>query len=106
MASVLNATTLLAANADNEAWLPWAILAFLIIVVVVLIFFVFLMLMYLMRGIESLLGPKAKSKAGQALFSPAVGIPLFIVLVLTIGLIVFFTNQAEILAFFNTVFGE
>ena len=105
MASFFNATALLAASAENEAWLPWAILAFLIVVFIVVIFFLYLILSYIVRGIEILIGPAAKSRTGQIIFGPAVGIPLFIVTVLATCLIIFFTNQAEIIAFFTEVFG-
>ncbi len=105
MASVFNTTALLAENMSNTPWLPWAILAFLIVVFVVVIFFLYLILTYIARGIEFLIGPMAKSRAGQIIFSPAVGVPVFVVAILTVGLIVFFTNQTEIIGFFTEIFG-
>ena len=106
MASIFNAAALLATNTENAAWLPWVILAFILVFVILIIFFLYLILSYIVRGIEILLGPAAKSKTGQIIFGPAVGIPLFIVTILTACLIIFFTNQAEIIAFFVEVFGK
>ena len=82
------------------------LLIFFIAVVILAIFFLFLILTYVCRGIEFLVKPALSSKAGRIIFSPAVGVPLFIVLMLTIGLIIFFTNQTEIITFFNEVFGN
>ncbi len=90
--------------ASSELDVP--LLIFAIVVVILAIFFLFLILTYVCRGIEFLMKPALSSKAGKIIFSPAVGVPLFVVLVVTIGLIVYFTNQAEISAFFMEVFGK
>ena len=82
------------------------LLIFAIVVVILAIFFLFLILTYVCRGIEFLIKPALSSKAGKIIFSPAVGVPLFVVLIFTIALIVFFTNQAEITTFFTDVFGK
>ena len=101
MNAVFNTNSLLAAS-DYD--IP--LLIFMITVVILAIFFLFLMLTYLCRAIEFFVKPALSSKAGNIIFSPALGVPLFVLLIVVIGLIVFFTNQTEIINFFNEVFGK
>lgn len=99
-------TNLFSANALlTSSELDLGLLFFAIISVVLVIFFLFLILTYVCRGIEFLLKPVLSSTAGKIIFSPAVGIPLFVVTVIVVGLIIFFTNQAEIMALIAKIFG-
>lgn len=94
-------TNALLASSD----LDLGLLLFVVLFAILVIFFLFLILTYICRGVEFLLKPVLSSDAGKIIFSPAVGIPLFVVFVIALGLIIFFTNQAEIMALIAKIFG-
>ena len=77
MTSIFRLTSLLAMT--NEAWRELAAIAFTLASFVATIFFVYQLFYYTGKGLKALFGSMSKSKAGQVIFSPAVGIPIAII---------------------------
>ncbi|MBQ7369570.1 MAG: hypothetical protein IJW58_01190 [Clostridia bacterium] len=89
---------------ETPAWFPYLMAFFILASFVGIVFFLYRLLFHLVSFIETLFGQAAKSKTGQIIFSPAVGIPLFIlfILVLIITFVAIFPN--EIIGFFVWLF--
>ena len=91
MGLALNLSALLAEELSKE--LKIAILAFAAMSVVLVIFFIYQMCYYFTKFLKICFDSVAKTKAGRIIFSPYVGIPLFIILLLaTIYVILLLTD--------------
>ena len=91
MGLALNLSALLAEELSKE--LKIAILAFAAMSLVLVIFFIYQMCYYLTKFLKICFNSVLKTKAGRIIFSPYVGIPLFIILLLaTIYVVLLLTD--------------
>ena len=104
MNTITSTFALLAVFNETPVWFPYLMAFFILASFVGIVFFLYRLLFHLVTFIEGLFAQSAKSKTGQIIFSPAVGIPLFIVFILALIITFVAIFPDEIIGFFVWLF--